>query len=81
MITFFFSSGRRAELPDAAVVTAEAFEAALSCYDAASRPVGRFLVGEVIGYAADLPRRADGLPGRFEWDSSDYRQIPPFDNG
>jgi protein-L-isoaspartate(D-aspartate) O-methyltransferase len=60
MITVFFRNGQRAELPNATRVEAESFPvgpsgdlptSGIACYDGDNNVVGRFLVGEIVGYA------------------------------
>jgi hypothetical protein len=91
MIRFFLRNGREVELPTATAVCAEAFGAAVACYDAAWRLLGRFLLDDVLGYVVgrpelietpDWPREwGEWSSSQVGWPDSPSSSAPWLDNG
>ena len=73
MVTFFLTDGRQVALPTATTVSAEAYGAAVACYDAASRLLGRFLLADLTGYVAGEQSETS--------DSAPWLQAPSLDHG
>ena len=80
MITVFFRNGRSVALPGAAAVSSEAFSLAITCFDSASRPLGRFLTRELVGYANGSPDDP-AARGSLDWACPDYLGALAFDDG
>lgn len=81
MITIFFRDGQRLECPTAVAARSEAFDLAITCYDAGGRSLGRFLRREISGYSLESSDMAAGSARALEWSSLDPTEGARFDLG